>query len=525
VTESRRWGWALWVAIACIAVPAQASFWMTHGPNKAIRALVIDPSTPGTLYAGGDQGTVFKSTDSGSSWTPANSGLPATTVRSLAIDPTSPTTLYAGTGGNGAYKTTDGGASWSPAKSGLASNVNALAINPLDPSVLYAGTNVGVYRTSDSGGSWVQANSGIGATMIAALAIDPVNPSRVYAATLGAGAFKTTNDAANWGSISGSVGEEYVVLPSSVKALALDPTNPFTIYAGSVSDGVFRSFNSGGQNWRAINGGLTNLTIAALAIDPTNPNSLYAATGGGGIFKTSMVVNDAGVTLGNADPKNIQWGPINSGLTDYNVAALAVDPSDPNMLYAGVTDPGVFVQTQLCSAVPQTGCWMTVAANKSVLTLKDKTNNKQDLVLWKWLKGEADTVADFGDPLNSTHYSICLYDESGVTPELLLGATAAAGGICGPKSKPCWKATGKTGFKYKDSQRTNDGIDSISLKAGGDGKAKAAVLLKGISLAMPTLPLNVPVRVQLQSVNGNCWESTFSTVRKNLPNKFDARSD
>jgi photosystem II stability/assembly factor-like uncharacterized protein len=64
-------------------------------------------------------GGVFKSTDGGTNWSAANTGLTNKRVRALAIDPTAPNTLYAGTYGGGVFKSTDGGTSWSSANSGL----------------------------------------------------------------------------------------------------------------------------------------------------------------------------------------------------------------------------------------------------------------------------------------------------------------------------------------------------------------------------------------------------------------------
>ena len=74
--------------------------------------------------------------------------------------------------------------------------------------------------------------------------------------------------------------------------------------------------------WSAINSGLTNTQVYALAIDPTNPNIIYAGTNGG-VFKST----DWG---GN-------WSAINSGLTNTHVWALAIDPSNPSIIYAGTT--------------------------------------------------------------------------------------------------------------------------------------------------------------------------------------------
>jgi hypothetical protein len=70
--------------------------------NTEVRALVIHPTTPHTLYAGTHSGA-FKSTNGGDSWTAVNTGLTKIFVRALAIDPFTPDTLYAGTWGSGVF--------------------------------------------------------------------------------------------------------------------------------------------------------------------------------------------------------------------------------------------------------------------------------------------------------------------------------------------------------------------------------------------------------------------------------------
>ena len=62
---------------------------------------------------------------------------------------------------------------------------------------------------------------------------------------------------------------------------------------------MFKSTN-GGANWSAVNTGLTDTEVYALAIDPTTPATLYAGTYGG-VFKS---------TNGGGD-----WSAVNTGLT------------------------------------------------------------------------------------------------------------------------------------------------------------------------------------------------------------------
>src|SRR6185295_10643196 len=64
--------------------------WSYLGPGNVggrTRALVIDPLRPRTMYAGGVDGGVWKTTDGGASWLPLGDLLPSLAVASLALDP------------------------------------------------------------------------------------------------------------------------------------------------------------------------------------------------------------------------------------------------------------------------------------------------------------------------------------------------------------------------------------------------------------------------------------------------------
>jgi len=64
-----------------------------------------------------------------------------------------------------------------------------------------------------------------------------------------------------------------------VLSVAFDPSHPDSIWAGSAGGGLYRSSDFG-AHWRQIGGDdLPSLWIGAVAIDPRNPNVLYAGTG------------------------------------------------------------------------------------------------------------------------------------------------------------------------------------------------------------------------------------------------------
>ena len=101
---------------------------------------------------------------------------------------------------------------------------------------------------------------------------------------------------------------------------------------------------------------------------------------------------------------------------------------------------------------------------------------KGRVVSWAWQRGQATDLADFGDPRNTrTHYAFCLYDESAPLPALVFRALAPAGGTCrfdaSEQDLSCWREV-RGGYRYRDDFRTPEGLSSMRLKEGSDGKAR-----------------------------------------------------
>jgi hypothetical protein len=180
-----------------------------------------------------------------------------------------------------------------------------------------------------------------------------------------------------------------------------------------------------------------------------------------------------------------------------------------------------------CGFTPLPGCHTSLLAGKAKLQIKNSDPATKSKLLWKWTKGDVDLAA-LGDPINSTGYALCVWDENGGVPRLTASMRIPAGGTCGSKNpKPCWKARG-TGFQYKDSDRGVDGIGTIRLKPGPAGKASVLVKGKGAALPIPTpvgtqllFAQDTRVTVQLVNTTGACWEAVFTTPA--LKSTLDAR--
>src|SRR6185503_13415958 len=91
---------------------------------------------------------------------------------------------------------------------------------------------------------------------------------------------------------------------------------------------------------------------------------------------------------------------------------------------------------------------------------------------WKWTRGAATTIADFGAPTGATSYAFCVYGGS----QLLMTAEVPAGGTCAGKA--CWTAR-SNGFRYADRFYAAAGIGRLDLQAGTAGRAKVGIKGKG----------------------------------------------
>jgi len=313
------------------------------GYNVALQtsAIQFDPTDSQKIYAASTMG-LLRSTDGGESW-----GVLGNTVSlfSLVIDPTSPATLYAGNlTGYGFLKSTDGGAHFTSFNKGLplsgsnSPQVIALAVDPAHPSTVYAGTyGNGLFVSTDGASNWSRADAGIRSSYVAAFAFAPGQSSTIHAGTLGGGIYQSLDGARTW-----TLASDGLDL-SLVYRLVSDPASADTLYAATF-DGVEKTTDGGGS-WRPANSGLPIDPVAALALSPSSSNILYAGTLGGGFFKSS----DGAAS----------WSASASGLTDSYISSLTVDPTSPSTLYAGTSHPDsssqrVFKSTDTGSTWTQT---------------------------------------------------------------------------------------------------------------------------------------------------------------------------
>jgi photosystem II stability/assembly factor-like uncharacterized protein len=305
-------------------------------------SLALDPQAPRTIYAADPTRGLFKSVDGGTRWLVRNDGLSLAWISSVAVDPRSPETVYAATGPLGLFKTADGGTHWQSLSTGLES-VYGVAVDPsdhrhvlisgYDPRDRSPGSNTVIAESTDAGRTWSEA--GLGGRGVSAIAI---RGQTAFAGTYnGDGVFGSVDGGRSWRAL-GPPGAVYV------QALAVASNDSSVVYAGATgkSRGVYKS-TDGGHSWRRL---APDVDVNAIVLDSGDPSTVYVATigGEGAIFEST----DGGAT----------WQPENSGLRwrvkarngkwvtqTLAVTALAVDPAHPSTLYAATDERGVFRST------------------------------------------------------------------------------------------------------------------------------------------------------------------------------------
>lgn len=242
--------------------------WTSLGPGNIggrTRALILHPTNPNIMYAGGVAGGVWKTTNGGGVWQPLTDLLGNLAVSCLAFDPNNPNVIYAGTGegfynsnairGAGIMKSTDAGATWQQMISTSTSDfyyVNDLVISKTNTQHLYAATRTGVMRSLDGGATWASVLNYLDGCLDLAIRTDQATDYIFAACGTFGGAEIFRNIDAGGAGVWTSVQKETGMGRTS---LAIAPANQNIVYAlsantlsGTFRDGlyaVFRSVSSG----------------------------------------------------------------------------------------------------------------------------------------------------------------------------------------------------------------------------------------------------------------------------------------
>ncbi len=338
-----------------------ALHWRGIGPYRGGRVLAVTgvPHEPSAYYFGAVAGGVWKTTDSGASWSVLTDHTPITSIGALAVAPSDPNILYVGAGegsprgdmtyGNGVFKSLDGGKSWQSLGLADTRQIGALIVDPKNPDIVLVaalghafGPNAerGVFRTADGGKTWTRVLAKDDRTGAIDVTFDPHDSRIVYAALWqalrqpwnfssggpGSGLYRSTDGGVSWSHLAGNG------LPAGILGridVAVSGADSRRIYAmiEAKDGGLYRS-DDAGEHWRLVNddGRVRQRAwyFSKIYADPKNPDVVYALNTG--MLKST----DGGKTFNLVSARH----------GDHH--ALWIDPDNPQRLING-SDGGAII--------------------------------------------------------------------------------------------------------------------------------------------------------------------------------------
>jgi hypothetical protein len=244
------------------------------------------------------QDGLWRSADGGESWIPYPAGTfgpcPYFTndpcpAESVVIDAASPAAVLVSILGAGVFRSSNSGFSWTPASlpnlSGGVGRASVAAADGVAYAIVGAADGIefaGFYKSANDGVSWTQASvpsAAVGGATIdgssssnfsesffdQTLAIDPADTTGATVVFGGVGIYRSINSGSNWTSLAPSGGTH-----SDQHGIAFDPASAHSFYLGN--DGGLYRFDAGTLAWTAFNTSISAAQAQSVVlIQPTAP--------------------------------------------------------------------------------------------------------------------------------------------------------------------------------------------------------------------------------------------------------------
>lgn len=274
----------------------------------------------------GNNGGVWKSTDSGKNWAQTVAFATAAikpvkidkvNIRRMVFDPSDHNTIYLATEENGIIYTYDGGVSWRQFKALNKGKVRGVAVDSKAKCILYAIAENKLFKSNDCGRFWdniyYHQNAAVALTDIV---IDHFNTSNIYLANSAGEVLKSANGGQTWSTVERV--DKAIFLD-----LVMDPKDSRVLYAASQKHGIYKTADAG-KSWESLGEGLKSYVgshdYQNLVIDNATPGSLIL------ISKYGMLrTKGAGQTW-----EIVNLLPAPKSTTIYSVA---VNPKDSQEIY------------------------------------------------------------------------------------------------------------------------------------------------------------------------------------------------
>ena len=321
--------------------------------------LAVHPENNGTYYAAVSSGGVWKTVNSGTTWTPVFDSQGSYSIGCITMDPGNPQVLWVGSGennsqrsvgyGDGVYKSVDGGKTWKNMGLQESEHIGMIWIDPRNSQRVFvasqgplwaAGGERGLFKTEDGGETWEKSLFISSNTGVSEILADPENPDIMYAAAYQrrrriwtlldggpeSGIHKSVDGGATWKEMTTGI----PAVDKGRIGLAVSPADPSVVYAvieAAGDEGGFFKSSDRGQTWKKQSSYVTGSPqyYQELVADPLDVDRIYA------LDTYLMVTEDGGKTFSRLDGES----------KHVDNHALWIDPENTNYLLAGC-DGGIY---------------------------------------------------------------------------------------------------------------------------------------------------------------------------------------
>ena len=284
--------------------------------------LTFAPGNSKTIYAGNDGG-IYRSTNSGGKWTTINKGLAITEIEYMASDPNTSKWLMAGTQDNGTIRFT-GATKWDHIADGDGGDCGVDQQNP--NTVFHSFYNVTLERSNNKGNSWTW----LAPPNVPSLFYPPVEVAGLTVAIGGVSLVVTRNAGPPWATVSlGLTADE---VSSAMRAIDAN-----TLLVGTNVGRMLKMTWTGSSWTRSVLTSPAAKYISSIAVDPSNPQRFWV---------TSSQVTGAGGRVYRSDNAGASWVNCTAGLPNIPINSVTVDPANFKRVWVAA-DVGVYQSLDL----------------------------------------------------------------------------------------------------------------------------------------------------------------------------------
>ncbi|WP_136481049.1 VPS10 domain-containing protein [Cognatitamlana onchidii] len=326
-----------------------------------IADIAINPNNESMWYVAVGSGGVWKTINSGTTWSPIFDEQSSYSIGCVAIDPNNTNTIWVGTGedvggrhvgiGDGVYKSLNAGKTWMNMGLKNSQHISRVIIHPNNSNIIWVtaqgplwnkGGERGVFKSTDGGNTWKRTLGNDQWTGATELVYDSKNPDIMYAATWdrhrtvaaymgggpGTALYKSNDGGDTWLKLSNGLPDKNM----GKIGLAISPHNSNVLYAAIELErrkgAVYKSTDQG-HSWvkqsDVVSGGTGPHYYQELFVSPHHKNRLYL------MDNTMQISEDGGKTFYRMNRKNKHG----------DNHAIAFRKNDPNYLLVG-TDGGLY---------------------------------------------------------------------------------------------------------------------------------------------------------------------------------------